>query len=82
MATMNVSLPDEMKAFVDEQAEGPDYAGASDYIRDLIRRDRARRQAIAEIRAFVQEGIDSGPAKPFDRETFRARLHAEHVERG
>ena len=81
MATMNISLPDAMKAFVEEQANGPDYAGASDYVRDLIRRDAERRKAFAEMRAFVQEGIDSGPGRSFDVEAFIARKRAERTDR-
>lgn len=37
MATMNISLPDEMKAFVEAQVQTGRYANASDYVRDLIR---------------------------------------------
>ena len=76
MATMNVSLPDQMKAWVEEQARGGRYGNASDYVRDLIRRDERRQRALAEMRAFVQEGIDSGPAEPFDMEDFLARKRA------
>ncbi len=56
MATMNISLPDQMKAFVEAQAEGGKYANSSDYVRDLIRRDAER---VAKIRA-LQEKIDEG----------------------
>ena len=76
MATMNVSLPDQMKAWVEEQARGGRYGNASDYVRDLIRRDERRQRALAEMRAFVQEGIDSGPAEPFDMEEFLSRKRA------
>ena len=76
MATMNVSLPDQMKAWVEEQARGGRYGNVSDYVRDLIRRDERRQRALAEMRAFVQEGIDSGPAEPFDMEDFLARKRA------
>ena len=44
MATMTVSLPDPMKDWVETQISRGDYATASDYVRDLIRRDRARRE--------------------------------------
>ncbi len=40
MATMNVSLPDLMKAWVEEQIKTGHYSNASDYVRDLIRRDQ------------------------------------------
>lgn len=40
MATMNVSLPDPMKAWVEAQVDSGHYSNVSDYIRDLIRRDQ------------------------------------------
>lgn len=43
MATMNVSLPDQMKTWVEAQAKDGRYSNASDYVRDLIRRDQDRR---------------------------------------
>ena len=39
MATMNISLPDQMKEWVEAQAESGRYSNASGYVRDLIRRD-------------------------------------------
>ena len=47
MATMNVSLPDPMKDWVEAQAGTGRYANASDYVRDLIRRDQDRLAKIA-----------------------------------
>ncbi len=40
MATMNVSLPEKMKAWVEAQVESGHYSNASDYVRALIRRDQ------------------------------------------
>jgi antitoxin ParD1/3/4 len=44
MSTMNVSLPDELKTYVDEQVGGGSYGSTSEYVRDLIRRDMDRQQ--------------------------------------
>ncbi len=60
MATMNVSLPDQMKAWVEDQATGGRYGNASDYVRDLIRRDQERQQATAEFQRLIDEGMASG----------------------
>ncbi|PYE95290.1 antitoxin ParD1/3/4 [Rhizobium sp. PP-F2F-G38] len=60
MATMNVSLPDPMKEWVEAQAKTGRYANASDYVRDLIRRDQTRTDKIAEMQRFVDDGIESG----------------------
>ena len=54
MATMNVSLPDPMKAWVEAQVATGHFSNASDYVRDLIRRDQqdqAQRDAL--VRALA-----------------------------
>ncbi|HEY4250538.1 MAG TPA: type II toxin-antitoxin system ParD family antitoxin [Roseomonas sp.] len=60
MATMNVSLPDPMKDWVEKQAQTGRYSNASDYVRDLIRRDQERADKLAELQRLITEGIDSG----------------------
>ncbi len=60
MATMNVSLPASMKDWVEAQTETGRYANASDYVRDLIRRDQERNDKIAAMQRFVDEGLNSG----------------------
>jgi len=72
MATMNISLPDQMKAYAEGQARDGRYSNVSDYVRDLIRRDQARREAIAEIQGLIDEALASGPSQPFDMQTFLA----------
>ncbi|MDX8453443.1 type II toxin-antitoxin system ParD family antitoxin [Mesorhizobium sp. VK9D] len=60
MATMNVSLPKPMKEWVEAQTETGRYANASDYVRDLIRKDQERNDKIAAMQRFVDEGLASG----------------------
>jgi antitoxin ParD1/3/4 len=60
MATMNVSLPDPMKSWVEEQTRNGRYSNASDYVRDLIRRDQDRQNAIAELQQMVTDALASG----------------------
>ncbi len=60
MATMNVSLPDPMKDWVEAQAGTGRFANASDYVRDLIRRDQDRMAKIAELQGLIDEGLESG----------------------
>lgn len=60
MATMNVSLPDPMKAWVETQTKSGRFSNASDYVRDLIRRDQERALRHAELQRLVIEGIESG----------------------
>ena len=60
MATMNVSLPDEMKEWVETQVQTGRYGNSSDYVRDLVRRDQERTAKKVEFDRLVQEGRDSG----------------------
>lgn len=60
MATMNVSLPDAMKDWVEAQTETGRYANASDYVRDLIRKDQERNDKIAAMQRLVDDGLNSG----------------------
>ena len=76
MATMNVSLPEQMKAWVEQQSATGKYSNSSDYVRDLIRRDQERAQALAELQQVVDEAIASGPPRPFDPEAFLRRKRA------
>ena len=59
MATMNISLPDQMKTWVEAQVEDGRYSNSSDYVRDLIRRDRVRREKIAAMQMLVDEARSS-----------------------
>lgn len=58
-ATMNISLPEALKKFVDRQVKVQGYAGASDYIRELVREDQ-RRAAADQLRKAIAEGLASG----------------------
>ena len=60
MATMNVSLPQQMKDWVEAQTADGKYANSSDYVRDLIRRDAEKRAKIAAMEAKIEEGLASG----------------------
>lgn len=60
MATMNVSLPNAMKEWVEAQTGAGRYSNASDYVRDLIRRDQDRQGKIAHMQALVTQALESG----------------------
>lgn len=57
---MNISLPDPMKRWVEAQADTGRFSNASDYVRDLIRRDQERREKIATMQQLVDEALASG----------------------
>jgi len=69
MSTMNISLPDELKAFVDHRIQSEGYGSSSEYMRELIRRDRDR----AQFRQYLLDGIASKPSVRMDADYF-ARL--------
>ncbi len=69
MATMNVSLPDQMKNWVEECVKSGRYANASDYVRDLIRKDHIK---LEQLRQALIQGENSGPSTGLDIEAFIA----------
>lgn len=60
MATMNISLPQALKEWVEAQADAGLYANSSDYVRDLIRRDVEKREKIEALRLKIEEAERSG----------------------
>jgi antitoxin ParD1/3/4 len=62
MASMNVSVPDPMRDWVDQRVGSGQYASVSDYVRDLIRRDQQQAEALETLRALIDEGDASGPS--------------------
>lgn len=67
MATMNISVPDPMKDWVQSQVNTGAYANTSDYIRDLIRQDQEQRKKIQALQAAITQGLESGISeKSFD----------------
>lgn len=60
MATMNVSLPDAMKDWVESRVGTGQYANASDYVRDLIRLDQKRAEAREKLQQMVDDALASG----------------------
>lgn len=64
MATMTISLPDPMKEWIEAQIKQGEYASTSDYVRDLVRRDRERRShpelTLADLQRIVAESRASG----------------------
>ncbi len=63
MATMNVSLPDPMKKWVEDQIDGGLYSNASDYVRDLIRQDQVAQSKREILIKALKAGEKSGVSK-------------------
>ena len=76
MSTMNISLPDSLKSFVDEQVASRGYGTSSEYLRELIRRDQDR----ARLRVLLLEGAASPAGAKADGAYFDGLQ--ERVRRG
>jgi antitoxin ParD1/3/4 len=62
MSTMNISLPDSLKSFVDKQVSQRGYGTSSEYVRELIRKDQDR----LRLSNLLLAGAASAPAAPAD----------------
>ena len=61
------------------KATGGAYGNASEYIRDLIRKDQERKEARALLQAAITEGVESGTPESFDAAAFKLRMRRKHV---
>ncbi len=78
MSTMNISLPESLKSFVDEQVSARGFGTSSEYVRELIRRDLERQR----LRDLLLEGAQSPHASPSDDGYFqglRARIRSRQA---
>ena len=66
MSTMNISLPDSLKDFVDQQVNQRGYGTSSEYVRELIRRDQDRQR----LRGLLLAGAATAPAGVEDADYF------------
>lgn len=82
MATMNVSLPDPMKDWVEAQAKSGRYSNASDYVRDLIRRDQERAGKLEELQKLLTDGLESGVSDRTIDEVLKAAREQAKTARG
>lgn len=68
MSTMNISLPDALKSFVDEQVSQRGYSTSSEYVRELIRKDHDRQH----LRSLLLAGAESAPTAPVNGDYFES----------
>jgi len=66
MSTMNISLPDSLKDFVDTQVGTRGFGTSSEYVRELIRKDQDRQY----LRGLLLAGAQSAPTAPVDAQYF------------
>ena len=83
MQTMNISLPDPMKHFVEEQVSAGAYSSASEYVRELVRANQ-KRHAKERLEQILLKAINSGEpieGTPEVVEEVRQRLRARAAQR-
>ena len=66
MSTMNISLPETLKSFVNDQVSARGYSTSSEYVRELIRKDQDRQR----LRSLVLEEATSPSAATADADYF------------
>jgi antitoxin ParD1/3/4 len=71
MTTISISLPEDMKEFLEAQVAEGGYASAGEYLQALIR-DARRSKAKRDLIAKLDEALASGPAEPMTREDWDA----------
>jgi antitoxin ParD1/3/4 len=84
MATISISIPDEMKALVEEQAAKCGFGTVSEYMRVLIRGVQERQAERECVDALLLAGLDSGPASPLtpvEWESIHQEVHKRHAAR-
>ena len=73
MATMNISLPDPLRDWVESQSESGMYANNSDYVRDLIRKDQLRIEKLKTLQEAITKGVNSGDAGELDMKAIKLK---------
>lgn len=68
MSTMNISLPETLKSFVDDQVNQRGYGTSSEYVRELIRKDQDRQQ----LRTMLLAGALSAPGSAVNADYFES----------
>ena len=78
-STMNIALPEPLRAYVADRVEAGQYGNTSEYVRELIRKDQ-QEQRVLRLRTLVEEGLSSGAAvvdTPADWEELRTIARGE-----
>lgn len=70
MPNLSISIPEQMRNWIDNQIKQGRYTSTSDYMRDLIRNDQRSRERLDHL---LLDGINSGPSAPLDMKAIKAK---------
>ena len=73
-----ITVTKQQDEWIRQQVAGGDFTNESEYIRDLIRRDQARRGSLEAIRQALIDGEESGEPRPFDVDGFKRKMAERH----
>ncbi len=77
MATMNISLPDPMREWVEQQIASGLFANNSDYVRDLIRKDQLQAVKLQALQRAITDGLESGDAGELDMAVIKKKARKQ-----
>ncbi len=66
MTSMNISVPESMKEFIEDEVSSGGYGTASEYVRELVR-DAKKQKEEERIEKLLLHAIESGPASPMTK---------------
>lgn len=73
MATLNISIPDNMREWITSQIKAGKYTSASDYLRDLVRTDQKKKEQLDDL---LIEGLNSGVVTRPDKNFWKNKKNA------
>lgn len=74
MSTLNISLPDSLRKYIEEQTQNGGYSTVSEYVRTLIREDQKRKDQ-DRLESLLLEGLESGDAQTMSRKDWEEVRH-------
>lgn len=74
----SIALGEPFQQFARHKVETGEYGSTSEVVREAMRQFMATEAKREALDRALQEGLDSGPAEPFDFDAFIAEMHARH----
>jgi antitoxin ParD1/3/4 len=76
-----ITVTDQQDKWIKAQIKAGGFTNDSEYIRDLIRRDQARKAEIDAVRVELLKGEASGEPLPFDLARFKRDMTTKHAKK-